>query len=130
MGHANGVSILTGTTSRDFHKSIALCYLIKIAPNVQWRCPPLRGGYIPNLKKITSVIPEIRIYKQSNFNKTFFIFFSSFHTLCENRYNSRMHASIWLKFNAHIWDLKANTSIKFGVNLINLQEVMYKWFYS
>ena len=32
--------------------------------------------------------------------------------------------SIWLKFGTNIGGLKANTSIKFGVNLINIQEVI------
>jgi len=35
-----------------------------------------------------------------------------------------MCASIWLKFGTHIGGLKANTSIKFGVNLINNEGVI------
>ena len=35
-----------------------------------------------------------------------------------------MRASTWLKFETHIGGLKANTSIKFGVNLINIQGVI------
>ena len=48
---------------------------------------------------------------------------SSFRTLCVNRYNSRMHASIWLKFSTRIGGLNANNSIKFGINPINVQGV-------
>jgi len=35
-----------------------------------------------------------------------------------------MRASIWLKFGTRIRGLKANTSIAFGVNLINIKEVI------
>ena len=35
-----------------------------------------------------------------------------------------MRASFWLKFGTHIGGLKANTSIKFGVNLINNEGVI------
>jgi len=35
-----------------------------------------------------------------------------------------MHAPIWLKFGTCIGGLKANTSIKIKVNLINIQEVV------
>ena len=61
---------------------------------------------------------------QQNFVKiSLFFSSSSFRTLCVNRYNSRMHASIWLKFGTRIGGLKANNSIKFGINLINIQGV-------
>ena len=33
-----------------------------------------------------------------------------------------MRVSIWLKLGTRIGGLKANTSIKFGINLINIQE--------
>ena len=32
-----------------------------------------------------------------------------------------MQASIWLKFGTHIGGLKANASIKFGINVINIR---------
>ena len=35
-----------------------------------------------------------------------------------------MRTSIWLKFGTHIEGLKANTSIDFGVNLINTEGVI------
>ena len=35
-----------------------------------------------------------------------------------------MHASIWLKFGTRIGGLKVNTSINFGVNLINIEGVI------
>ena len=59
-------------------------------------------------------------------------FFSSFRTLCVNRYNSHMRASIWLKFGTRIGGLNANISIKFGINLINIRGVTssYKRFYA
>jgi len=107
--------------SRDFHTSVAPWFLIQMAPNLQWRCPPLMGDHIQNLKKIPSAIPEIQTIKLS---KNFFVFSSystsSFHTLCINCYNSRMCASIWLNFGTRIGGLKTNTSIKLGINLINI----------
>ena len=51
-------------------------------------------------------------------------FYYSFCTLCKNHYNLCMRASIWLKFGTHIGYLKANTSVKFGVNLMNIQGVI------
>ena len=48
-------------------------------------------------------------------------FFSSFRTLCVNRYNLRMHASIRLKFSTPIGGLNTNNSIKFGINPINIR---------
>ena len=50
-------------------------------------------------------------------------FSSSFRTLCVNRYNSRMCASILLKFGTRIGSLNANNSIKFGINPINVRGV-------
>ena len=35
-----------------------------------------------------------------------------------------MSASIWLKFGTPIGGLKANTSIKFGINMINIHRVI------
>jgi len=61
---------------------------------------------------------------QQNFIKTSLFSSSSFRTLREYRYNSCMHASIWLKFGTRIGGLKANTSINFGVSLINTEEVI------
>jgi len=83
-------------------------------------------GHFPNLK-ISLAIPEIQAIK---FSKKFllifffFLFSSSFHTLCVNRYNSCMHASIWLKLCTPIEGLKANTFIKFEINPINIQIVI------
>ena len=48
---------------------------------------------------------------------------SSFRTVCVNLSNSGMHASIWLKFGTRIGGLNTNNSIKFGINLINIQGV-------
>ena len=92
-----------------------------MAPNLLWKCPPLRGGHIQNLKKILWTILEIQAIKLS---KNSWFLSSSFRTLCVNRYNSRMRASIWLKFGAHVESLKANTSIKFEINPINIQVVV------
>ena len=36
-----------------------------------------------------------------------------------------MCASIWLKFGTRIGGLKANTSIDFGVNMINIKGALY-----
>ena len=41
-----------------------------------------------------------------------------------NSYNWHMCAPIWLKFGTCIRGIKMNTSIKFGVNLINIQGVI------
>ena len=49
----------------------------------------------------------------------FFILFAHF----ANCYKSHICASIWLKFGTCIESLKANTSIRFGVNVINIQGV-------
>ena len=35
-----------------------------------------------------------------------------------------MHAPIWLKFDTRIGGLKANTSINFGVNLMDIEGVI------
>ena len=59
---------------------------------------------------------------QQNFVKIS-LFFSSFCTLCVNRYNFHMCASIWLKLGTHIGGLNANISIKFGINPINIRGV-------
>ena len=56
--HANRVSVLTGTTNSWFSR-ICLWCLIRMAPNLQWGCPPLRKGYISNMKKISLSIPKI-----------------------------------------------------------------------
>ena len=96
--------------SRNFPASVGLWCLIWMAPNLQWKCLPLRGGHIPNF------LQSFLRYEQSNFQKK-----SSFWILCKNRYNSHTRASIWLKFGTGIRSLKANTSIKFGVNLINIK---------
>ena len=65
---------------------------------------------------------------QQNFVKisSFFSSFSSssFRTLCKNRHNSCVGASILLKFGTRIGGLKANTSIDFWVNLINIEGVI------
>jgi len=106
--------------TRDFHTCVALWCVVQKGPNLQLRWPPLRGGHIPSLKKIPSAIPKIQAIKLLKKKKFFF----PFHTLCKNCYNSRMQSSIWLKFDTHIGGLKANTIIKFEVNLINFQGVI------
>jgi len=115
----NGVSIYwQEQQSRDFHAYAAPWCLIEMAPYLQWRCPWLKGGHIQNLKKIPSAIPEIRAIKLLKK-----IHFSSFCTLCVNHYNSHMRVSIWLKFGTRIGGWKANASIKFGINPLNVQGV-------
>ena len=62
---------------------------------------------------------------QQNFVKISSFFSSlSFRTLCKNHHNSCVHASILLKFGTRIGGLKANTSIDFWVNLINIEGVI------
>ena len=56
--------------------------------------------------------------------KISFFFSSSFCTLCKNRHNSCVRASILLKFGTPIGGLKANTSIDLWVNLINIEGVV------
>ena len=114
---ANGVIILTGTTKSQFSASVYSSVI-----------PDLNGTkfteevFCQNLKKIPLTIPEIQAIKLSK--KIYSCsYYSSFCTLCINRYNSRMRASIWLKFGTRIGGLKANTIIKFGIILINIQGV-------
>ena len=61
--------------------------------------------------------------KISSFFSSYSSFSSSFRTLCVNRYNSHMRASIWLKFGTRIKGLNANISIKLGINPINIRGV-------
>ena len=61
---------------------------------------------------------------QDRSNQTFEKISQFFCTLCKNRYNLRMWASIRLKFGAHIGGLKENTIIIFGINMINIQGVI------
>ena len=63
-------------------------------------------------------------YESAKFRKNFFVFSSyssSFRILSVNRYNSRMHASICLKFGTRTGGLNSNDSIKFGINPINIR---------
>jgi len=65
--------------------------------------------------------------RQQNFVKIssfFSSFSSSFRTLCKNCHNLCVHASILLKFGTRIGGLKANTSIDFWINLINIEGVI------
>ena len=61
---------------------------------------------------------------QQNFIKISSFFSSSFRTLCKNHHNLCVRASILLKFGTCIGGLKANTSIDFWVNLINIEGVI------
>jgi len=80
------------------------------------------GGHVSNFNKIPQAIPEIWVSKIRKIS-LFFFFFVILHTL-QNRYNSCMRASVWLKFGTRIGGLKANASIDFGVNLIKTEGVI------
>ena len=66
--------------------------------------------------------------RQQNFVKIssffFFFIFVISHTLQKNRHNSCVRTSILLKFGTRIGGLKANTSIDFWTNLINIEGVI------
>ena len=65
---------------------------------------------------------------QQNFVKisSFFLLFllRHFAHFAKNRHNSCVRASILLKFGTRIGGLKANTSIDFWLNLINIEGVI------
>jgi len=67
---------------------------------------------------------------QQNFVKIS-LFFCHFTHFAKNHHNSCVHASILLKYGTRIGGLKANTSIDFWVNLINIEKVIsdftHKW---
>jgi len=58
----NGVSILTVTFMYSY---IAPLCLIRMTPNVHWRCSPLscRGGHNSNMKKISLSVPASKLSK-------------------------------------------------------------------
>ena len=108
--------------SRNFTISVALWCLLQMAPNLHG--VSLHEGEATFQIWIRSLKPFPR-YESANCHKFFFFVFSpSFHTLCKNYYSSRMCASICLIFGTRIGGQKANTSIKFGANLINNEEVI------
>ena len=116
--HANGVSILTGTTKSRFSRiySSIIAYLngTKVS---------LHEGEA-TFQILTRSLKPFPRYESAKFRKNFFVFSSSFRTLCKNRHNSCVRALILLKFGTRIRGLKANTSIDFWVNLINIEGVV------
>ena len=123
-----------------------LCELsVWTTPNLQWMCPALRGGHIPNLKKILSIISEIRTIK---------VFLQCFLTLAHSTkimvhvthkcilvvlllfaHSTKINVTCkytlqygW-KFGAIIEGTKANLGIKFGANLINILKAMNNFTY-
>ena len=98
----NVVSILTGTTKSGFSR---ICSSVIPYPN--------------GTKFTMDPSSRFRDMSQQNFVEIS----SSFRTLCVNRYNSRIHASIWLKFGTRIGSLNTNNSFKFGINPINIPGV-------
>jgi len=116
MACANRVSILAGTTKSWFSRIHSSVMTNPNGTKFTTEMPPTQGR--PHSK-----FEENSFSHSQDMNNQTFIFFS-FCTLCVNCYNSRMRASIWLKFGPPIGGLKAITSIKFWVNLINIQKVI------
>ena len=92
----NTVSMLTRRTKLQF--SYIFSYVMPSLNGTRFivEVPSTRRSHIPNLKKISSTIPE---YEQSSFRKNFFIcFFSSFsfRILYINHCNSQTHSLVWL----------------------------------
>ena len=50
--------------------------LIQGAPNLLWKCPLIRGGYIPNLKEIVPAVSKIQVTKVSVFSSFFLQLFT------------------------------------------------------
>ena len=71
-----------------------------------------------------SKLSRYQYTSQQIFIKNSFFPSLSFCMLCKNHYNLRIHAPIWLKFGTHIGGLKANNSIDFGANLINIHGLL------
>jgi len=76
----------------------------------------INGGHVLNFNK-----PYPR-YESAKFRKNFLVFF--FFVISHTLQKSLVRASILLKFGTHIKGLKANTSIDFWVNLINIEGVI------
>ena len=110
---ANGVSILTGRTKLRFSR--ILSSVMPHPKGTKFAVELLSIRRIPYFKFERNPISHSWYTTEQNFLP----FFSSFRVLCKNYYNPHMHTSIWLKFGTPIGGLKANTGIKFGVNLIN-----------
>ena len=118
------ISILTGTCTQNswfshIHNSVI--------PDPKWHQIYCEGALHLEEATFQRFLQPFPRYEQSNFQKNFFVFFLysySFCTLCVNRYNSHIRFLIWLKFGTFIRGLKANTSIKFGINLINIQGII------
>ena len=113
-GLSNQMSILTGTDKLQFS---CVCSFVKPYPNVAVGLASIQGRQ--HFKFQWNPCRGSQDTSEQIYIKTLFSF--SFSKLCKNCYNSCMRASIWLKFGTHIRGPKANTSITFGVNLINIQ---------
>ena len=114
---ANRVSILTGRAKSQFSQICSFLMSDLNGSKFTMEVPSTQGR--PNSKFEKNSSSHSRDTSNQTFEKIYFVFFySSFCTLCKNCYNSCMHVS------THIGGLKAITSIKFGVNLINIQGVI------
>ena len=95
---ATPMSILTGR-KRNFHTSVALCYLDETRRFLLWTHPPTSVLHIPNLSEIASSVPEICDFKSwlSCFIFFFLFFFLFLHTY-KNCHKTRKYYPIALKF--------------------------------
>ena len=120
--HANVVSILTGTTKSRFSR---ICSSVMAYPNgIKFTVELASMKGRPRFKFYQDPLSRSWDMSQQNFVKISSFFSSlSFRTLCKNRHNSCVRASILLKFDTRIGGLKANTSINFWVNLINIEVI-------
>jgi len=89
-----------------------------MAPNLLWRCPPLKGSYIPNSKKIPLTIPNIQGIKK-------FLFFFFSHPRQKSLQLANTYSNPAATCNNH-WGPKANLSITFGAHLIRMNALMCK----
>ena len=106
------LSILTGRTKLQFS---SICRpMIPNLNGTQFRC------HIPNLKNSFN-------HSQDTSNQTlhFFSFLFFFSHTRQNHCNLQMCSLIWLKFETFFQDPKANLSIKFEVNLINIPAIFH-----
>ena len=119
------VSILTETTKSQFSR---ICSSVMSSPNgIKFTVDlfSLHAGEATFQIWTRSLKPFPR-YEWANFHKKFLHFFF---LLCHFAHFTkiaitRTRAPIWLKFGTRNGGLKANISIKIGVNLINIQGVI------
>jgi len=110
---ANGVSVLTGRR-KWCNRSFVMSYPNVIKFTVKLAFMQQR----PHSKFERNPFSSSRNMSEQNFIKFYSLL------LFAHCAKLQMHALIWLKFETCIEDLNFNTSIKFGISLINIQGVI------